>query len=201
MTDSNDLQAMEQSAYRAAYSDGIVDVFVGISLLWIGAVWIWLPDYGGLAGILPAVFVAAMWSARRRFVEGRTGYVRWAEPRRRWEQRNFIAVLAAGVLMVAFGVGAYVAVTQSSTDSDVVRALMPGLLAWLLALLAIGLGFLMQTRRAYAYAAVLAVGGFVTAWQDANPGWPLLVAGIVITATGTIMLVTFLRDYPVMETS
>ena len=157
------------------------------------------PDYAGLAGILPAVLIAPMLAARKQIVEGRIGYVKWAEPRRRWEQRNLIGVLAAGVLLLVLGVVAYVAVTQSSPDSDVVSALMPGLLAWLLALLAIGLGFLMQTWRMFAYAAVLAVGGILAAWADCNPGWPMLAAGVVITGTGAIMIVRFLRDHPIMD--
>ena len=78
---------------------------------------------------------------------------------------------------------------------------MPGRLAWLVGLLTIGLGFLMQTWRMYVYAAVLAVGGVLTAWQDASPGWPMLMAGITITATGTALLVRFIRDNPVVETA
>jgi hypothetical protein len=35
-----------------------LDIFVGLSLAWIGAVWIWFSDYAGLAGVLPAVFVS-----------------------------------------------------------------------------------------------------------------------------------------------
>ena len=200
MSNSKDLQAMEQSAYTSAYSDGIIDLFVGLSLTWIGAVWIFLPDLAALAGILPAVFVAPMLAARKQIVEERIGYVKWADPRRRWERRNLIAVLTAGVLMVILGVGAYVAITRSSADGDVVTTLMPGVLAWLLALIAVGLGFLMQTWRMFAYAAVLAVGGMLTAWADGNPGWPMLSTGIVISAVGMIMLVKFVRDHPVVET-
>lgn len=199
MTDYQDLGTLEKSAYRGSYSDGIVDIYVGLSLLWIGLAWIWLSDLAGLAGILPAVFIVPMLAFRKRMVETRVGYVKWAEPRRRWERRNLVAVLAAGVLLLVLGLGAYVAVTQSSAETDVVSTLIPGLPAWLLALLAIGLGFLMQTWRMFAYAAVLAVGGLVTAWADASPGWPMLAAGIVITATGAVMLVRFLHDYPMIE--
>jgi hypothetical protein len=199
MTDPQDLTMLESQAYRRSYSDGIIDIYVGLSLLWIGGAWLWLPDLAGLAGILPAVFIVPMLEARKRIVEARGGYVKWAQPRRRWERRNLAVVLAAGVALLLLGVTTYVAVTQSPADSNLVSAVMPGLLAWLLALLMIGLGFLMQTWRMFIYAAVLAVGGALTAWQDASPGWPMLMAGITIAATGTAMLVTFIRDNPVME--
>ncbi|MCP4249254.1 MAG: hypothetical protein GY778_19595, partial [bacterium] len=85
MTGTEDLDTLEHASYRATYSDGIIDLFVGASLLWIGAAWIWLPDLAGIAGIFPAVFVSSVLVVRKRFVEARTGYVKWSAPRRRWE--------------------------------------------------------------------------------------------------------------------
>lgn len=200
MTDKRDLEELERGAYRASYSDGIIDVFVGASLLWIGAIWIWVPDFGGLAGILPAVFVVPMLEARKRIVESRGGYVKWNAPRRRWERRNLAAIFTAGMALFLIGIATFLVVDQSSADSDVAGMLMPGLLAWLLALLAVGLGFLMGTWRMFAYAGVLAVGGVVTVWAEANPGWPLLAAGVVVGTTGIAMLVRFIRINPTMAT-
>jgi hypothetical protein len=196
MTDHRDLEELERGAYRASYSDGIIDIFVGASLLWIGAIWIWVPDYGGLAGILPAVFIAPMLEARKRIVEARGGYVKWSSPRRSWERRNLAVVLTAGMALFLIGIATFVVVSQSSADSDAAAMLMPGLLAWLLALLAVGLGFLMGTWRMFLYAAVLAAGGVLAVWAEANPGWPLLGAGVVIGAVGIAMLVRFLRNNP-----
>ena len=45
MDKQDTLQTLESGAYRRAYSDGIIDLFVGVSLCWIGAAWIWLPDF------------------------------------------------------------------------------------------------------------------------------------------------------------
>jgi hypothetical protein len=198
MADDRELQDLEREAYQDSYADGIIDLFVGVSLLWIGVAWIWLPDLAGLAGILPAIFVVPVLEGRKRFLEPRVGYVKWGATRRRWEQRNLVALLVVGVGFLLLGIAAYLLVSRSSADSDVASLLMPGLIALLLALLAIGLAFLMGTWRMLAYAGVLAVGGIVTAWADANPGWPLLAAGIVITVTGIAMLVRFIRDNPVL---
>ena len=201
MTTQPDLGSLEDRAYRRTYTDGIIDLFVGLSLLWIGAVWIWLPDYAGLAGVLPAIFVAPVLAWRKQVVEPRTGYVKWAAPRRQWERRNLIALVGVGVLLFLAGVGAFVAFNEAPTDTDVVTAVMPGLLAWLLALVTVGLGFLIQAWRMFAYAAVLAASGVVAALAEANPGWPLFIAGAVVATTGVVMLAVFLRSHPVAEVS
>ena len=200
MTHHQELETLERGAYQASYSDGIIDIFVGVSLIWIGAVWIWLPDLAGLAGIFPAVFITVMLTARKRFVESRVGYVKWREPRRRWERRNLAALLAAGVAVLVIGVVVFVVVRQAGMDSGAPRALAPGLMAWLLALLAVGSAFLMTSWRMLVYAGVLAAAGLITVWAEARPGWPLLVTGILITATGVAMFARFIRRNPAIGT-
>lgn len=196
MSDRSVLQSLESDAYRRAYSDGIIDLFVGVSLLWIGTAWIWLPDFAGLAGVLPAVFVPVAMATRKRVVEARVGYVRWSEPRRNKERRNMIGLLAAGVLLFFAGIAAFLIVDNSLVSEDVLDLIAPGLLAWLLAILALALAYAMEAWRFVVYGAALAVAGLVTALQEANPGWPLLAAGVVITITGLFMLVGFLRSNP-----
>ncbi len=201
MSDSSiDLDTLEDNAYGAAYSDGIVDTYGGVSLMWVGITWIWFPDMAGLAGIVPAVFLTSVLAARTKVVEPRIGHVKWREPRRRWERRNLIALLAAGTVLFLAGIAAFFAVDGRSVGTDDTLALLvPGLLAWLLALGVFGLAFLMQSKRLHGYAGLLAVAGALTVAAEANPGWPLLVAGAGISITGSVMLARFLRNNPVIE--
>jgi hypothetical protein len=171
----------------------VIDFFFGISLAWIGAAWIWLPNLAAIAGIFPAVMVTAVLAGRKRLVEERAGYVKWAEPRRRWERRNLWLAIAAGVALLGLGVGLF---AVESAGTKVFESVGPAILAWLLAIMAIGVAFLISAWRMLAYAALLVVTGALAANQDANPGWPLLVAGIVITATGAAMLSMYLRRHP-----
>ena len=92
-----DLGSMEREAYRAYWSDGIVDLYLGASLLFFGAMWTWVNDLSGIAGLLPAVLVTPMLALHNRFVGARLGYVEWRPDRRRWERRNLVLLLAAGV--------------------------------------------------------------------------------------------------------
>ena len=82
---------------------------------------------------------------------------------------------------------------------DAALSLSPGILAWLLAVLAIGLAFLMDAWRFSAYAAVLAVAGLLTVLAEAMPGWPMLATGVIATAVGIVMVRRFVRRYPVVE--
>ena len=104
---STDLEALEQEAYRVSWSDGIIDLFGGLSLVWIGSAWVWLPDLAGVAGVLPAIFVAPVLAARKRFVEPRIGYVQWRGPRRGWERRTLWALLMAGVGLFLGGIALF----------------------------------------------------------------------------------------------
>lgn len=189
-----DLGSMEREAYRAYWSDGIVDLYLGASLLFIGAMWTWVNDLSGLAGVLPAVLVAPMLAARKRFVEARLGHVEWRPGRRRWERRNLL--LAAGMGLLLLGVAVYLIVATARSDGP---QLAPGIIAWLLALLALGLAALLDARRMLLYAAVLASGGVVVVLLQAEPGWPMLACGVVATIIGLAMLRRFVERYPVIE--
>lgn len=196
MAAQTELETLERDAYRASYSDGIVDIYVGLSMVWIGASWIWFTDMAALAGVLPAVFLAPMISARKRFVEARLGYVQWRAPRRRWERRNLLVLLAAGICLLLLGGGMY-ALVSTAGDGTGSLQLAPGILAWLLALLAVGLALLLDAARMLAYAAILAVMGVVVVALGSMPGWPMLATGVVATAVGLVMLYAFVRRYPV----
>jgi len=191
-----DLGSMEREAYRAYWSDGIVDLYLGASLLFFGAMWTWVNDLSGIAGLLPAVLVTPMLALHNRFVGARLGYVEWRPDRRRWERRNLVLLLAAGVGLLLLVVAVHFIVAAARSDSP---PLAPGILAWLLALLAVGLAVLLDARRMLLYAAVLASGGVLVVLLQAEPGWPMLACGVVATIIGLVMLRRFVERYPVIE--
>ena len=192
MTDAPELKSLEQRAYGATYSDGILDTFAGLSLALIGAVWMVLPDYLSGATALVAVSISPMVTRRRRFVEGRVGYVRFTEPRRRWERRIYTA---AGFLF-----GAFMLIARplgSLQPEDIDWAVGPdSLVAWLLALIAVALSFFVKGKRLLAYAAILTISGAAAVETATRFGWPLLVSGAFILVVGLAMLRQFINRYP-----
>jgi hypothetical protein len=198
---AGDLSSLERNLYRKAYTDGVIDLFAGLSLLFIGAIWVWATDYAGLAGVLPAVMAPSLLPFRKRIVEPRGGYVKWSAARRRSERHKYWAMVAAGVLVLLLGAAVFAIAANSSEGSDVVGDLAPGLLAFILAVLVLGVGLMMESWRFLLYAAALVIGGGLAIMTEANPGWPMLGAGAVITITGAAMLVRFLRNNPVVDSS
>ena len=198
MNTSQDLKALEQQAYLETYSDGTIDLFIGLSLAWIGAAWLWLPDLAGVAGVFPAVFITSMLSGRKRLLESRLGYVKWSEPRRRWERQNLYGLLGAGTAIFLIGIAAFLVVSDGpSLPLDWVAALP----AALLALVAVGLGAVMRVGRMVGYGCILIAAAAASVIWELGPGWPLLVSGLAITVTGLAMLVRFLSRNPSMDTA
>lgn len=199
MIDNQDLRDFERATYHDSYSNGIADIYIGMSLLWIGIAWIWLPGVAGVAGALPAILIGPMLAIRKRFSERRIGHVEWTRPRRQWEHRNLRWALLLGTAFLLLGLGALVFSKDSPADADVLGNLSPGLIAWLLGLVATGLAFLRSVWRMLAYGTVLMAGGVWTSLASANAGWPLLVGGTVVAATGVAILMRFTRSNPVVD--
>ena len=194
MSDRNDLDILEQVAYEDSYSDGIIDLFFGVSVAWIGAAWLWLPDFAGLAGVFPAVFVVPMLELRKRFVEPRAGLVRWSAARRERERRGYGQVFILGALVLAAGVAGYVWSTRG--DVDPLGDLVSGLPALLLAAGAVAVALAIGVRRVFGYAALLAATGTATVASGADPGLDMLASGVAVSAVALYLVVTFSRRHP-----
>ncbi|MGI9647768.1 MAG: hypothetical protein ACR2OI_04540 [Acidimicrobiia bacterium] len=197
MTNPPELRELEQRRYGATYADGVIDIFVGVSMAWIGAIWLLFPDYLSGAVALVAVSISPVMRRRRRLVEARTGYVRFTEPRRRQERRIYTTAgfLFAGFMLIARPLG-------SLQPEDIDWPVGPdSLITWLLALIAVALGFFVDTKRLSAYAATLVATGAVALTVDTRFGWPLLVSGAVIMTVGWLLLRQFLDRRPRIEAS
>lgn len=189
----SELTAREVDAYLSSYSDGLVDLFVGLAVVWIGVAWLWIEPLAGLAGIFPAVLVPVVPLVRRRLVEPRAGYVRWSAPRRRWERDQLSRLLWLGVGAFALGSAGFAIV------SDGMESAAAGLPAMLLAIPAFVLGIASGLRRLLAYGAVLVTGGALTILFERDPGADLLAAGIVVLVTGAVLWTRFTRTHPVRD--
>ena len=195
MTNPPELKELEQRTWGATYYDGVIDIFVGVSMAWIGAVWLAFPGLMSGAVALVALSISPVLRKRKRFVEARTGYVKFTEPRRRWERRIYTtaAFLFAGFMLIARPLG-------SLQSEDIDWPLGPdSLIAWLLALIAVVLGVIIGAKRMFAYATTLIVTGAIAVMVDTLFGWPLVVSGVVITSVGWEMTRRFIKRHPRRE--
>lgn len=195
MTSPPELKELEQRKYGATHSDGVIDIFVGVSLAWIGAMWLMFPDYLSGAVALVAVSISPVMGRRKRFVEARTGYVKFTEPRRRRERRIYTTAgfLFAGFMLMARPLG-------SLQSGDIDWPVGPdSLITWLLALIAVALGVFVEAKRMFAYAATLTATGAIAVMVDTRFGWPLLVSGAVIMTVGWVLMTRFVNRHPRIE--
>lgn len=197
----NDIAALERSTYRARWSDGLFDLYAGLSLLWIGVAWLWLEPIAGFAAVFPAALVAPFIAFRTHFIEDRAGYVRFSDDRRRWERRNLVGLLVGGAVMLVALVGFAVLASDGSGITDVFEAIGPGILAFLVAIPVAVIAVASMLPRLFGYVIVLVAGGLGAAALDTNPGVPLLIAGAVMAAVGTWLVVRFVRSHPVRDGS
>ena len=197
--DHANVENLESEAYRDSYSDGLVDMFVGLGMVLIGGTWLWFEAQAGVAGAIAAVVAWALVPIRRRIVEPRVGYVRWAPRRIRWERKQkrllFWMLTAAVLIGVAFAQASVHSVDGSNGDRTVVAALPAFLLAVGAFVVATTSGF----RRLWGYGAVLLTTAVVTILIDAGPGGSLLAAGAAGGIVGAVLLGQFLRTHPVRD--
>jgi len=192
-----DLENLENEAYRDSFSDGLVDLFVGLGLALIGVLWLWFPAVAGLAGVLAAAVAWALVPIRRRIVEPRVGHVKWTTPRLKWERKQFWLLFGLGSVALILGVGLVLSIVRgdvaTSGDPNVVAALP----AVLFAIGAFVLAATSGIKRLWGYGAVLVIAAAATIVVEAGPGGSLLVAGAVIGVGGVVLLSRFLRAHPV----
>ena len=186
----NELRTREERAYTESYSDGLVDLFAGLSIGWIGVAWLWVDSLAGLAGVFPVVLVPAFVVLRRRLVEPRAGYVKWSLRRTNWEKRQVLLLLWLGIGAFCLGIGVFLA----ARDGFDWGSLAAGLPAVLLGLPALMLGTTSGIRRLLGYGALLIISGLITVALEGDPGADLLFSGLVMAVVGSGLWARFVRS-------
>ena len=188
---------LESEAYQDFLSDGLIDLTIGLILAMIGTIWLWIESLPGLAGILSAALTWALLRIRRRILEPRIGYVRWREPRLRWERRQLI--LLSGLIMAAFLLGNGAMFAMREGDAVGAQGIVPGLPAFVLGIGAFVVAAKARFTRLWGYGVVLVGAAAVTILTDANPGASLLASGALICGVGVVLLARFLHTHPVRD--
>ncbi len=189
---SNPIEQLERKVFQSFWDDGLMDSMLGFALSAIGFAW-WQDAF--IWGIFFPPLCATLWfPLRKRVVEPRIGYVEFSGTRElkgRGFRMNMIALLAGTMLL-----GVFLFLSGSIPDTDLPRTLVPGLPAFLLALMALPLAFFTGCRRFFIYALVLLAVSTSTIYLGLDPGLPILVGGAVILVNGLTILIRFLTAHP-----
>ena len=192
-----ELRKLEQQKYKATHSDGVLDAFVGLSLVLVGVVWIVVPSVLSVPTAIVAISISPVLAWRRHFIEDRTGYVVFTQPRRLWERKIYTtaAFLFGGFMLLARPLG-------SLQPEDIDWAIGPdSLVVWAVAAVALVLGVLTKLTRLFMYVLVLAAAGAVPVIIATDSfGLPLVMSGSVIAAVGSVLIGRFVTRHPPMGT-
>lgn len=206
ITDFNQIQRRTNQLMN--FEDGFWDLLLGCIFMMLaiypvtreilGPVWN-LVLFLSMLALLVAVELLL-----RRYVSGpRIGY---AQPRRSPKLR-LVLVFTVLMVLITFGLVLVTLLSPESVPSPPVEA-SPGrsYLVELIALLVIGglfsaLGYLYGVTRLYFYGWMLGLANLASVYMTHNAGWtvliPLAMAAGVILLIGFVLLVRFLRKYPV----
>ena len=206
ITDFNQIQRRTNQLMN--FEDGFWDLLLGCIFMMLAIYPVTRELLGPVWNLVLFLSVLALLVAvellLRRYVSGpRIGY---AQPRRSPKLR-LVLVFTVLMVLITFGLVLVTLLSPESVPSPPVEA-SPGrsYLVELIALLVIGglfsaLGYLYGVTRLYFYGWMLGLANLASVYMTHNAGWtvliPLAMAAGVILLIGFVLLVRFLRKYPV----
>lgn len=191
-----DINEIERKTYMSYHEDGLVDIAIGFVILAWGIFLVVEPS--GLIGLLgPLAF--AIWYLGKRFITlPRTGMI---QPSRKMEKRfRNLAIFLLVLGLVAFG-GVLVSRIILAFPASYSLSILGLVLAFGVSLLA----FLLNAARLYAYAALIfaafAVGEALSTNITTFDAFAVsvILGGALILFSGLVVLVRFLRKYPLPQ--
>ena len=195
------LKEIEKKTSMSYHQDGLIDIFVGVYILLFGSgillksvtdftTWFVIP------AIFPAIMIPIWISAKKQITMPRIGYVKF-----RSGGANKLTVIFIGLLVS--GLGVFMAFTFASTTQAWASALRDLIVSYSMIIIGIGaatisslFAYTMGLKRLYAYGLLSLVlfltGHFITIPFE----YLLLTIGLAIIINGFVLLMQFIRKYP-----
>lgn len=199
MNQSN-LRDVEKKTYMSYHQDGLIDIFIGIYILLSGLA-IWLLTIANFSTwfIIPAIFPAIMmpvWvSAKKKITMPRIGFVKFGT-----KGTNKIMAIFLGLMVAGLGTSMVFSFAFTEVWAQTIRdILIPNsmlIIGFGAAAMSGLFGYTMGLKRLYTYGLLILLV-FVAGYFISIPFayFPLAI-GIVLTVNGFVLLMRFIRKYP-----
>jgi drug/metabolite transporter (DMT)-like permease len=202
------LTEIEKKAYRSTFQDGLWDIFLGSQLL-ILSISALLSNMGltnklhmGLLILLQVLVVLAFTIGKKRITIPRMGYVKFGTKRKRKITKSRIILLISVIAGVVVFLIASAFIQSNPAGQSKLLLLAP--VAWVINSVIIFslLAYYMDFTRLYLYGVLFAlpvpVDMAIKQFTNLNLNHvAFAVPGIAMLIVGTVLLVRFLRDYPI----
>ena len=198
--DTNDFGPLKRKVYLAYHQDGILDLVAGSVVLGFGLNM--LTDN--------IVFLMIGWLAmmlyvliKQRITVPRFGYVRFESEKKTVKKAWLSVGIGVLVLLLFFGLGFFVNQEPASPEMEafIRRYHMVPLSTMLFGLPALVAAFFLGLKRFYLYALLAAGLPLVGALLNIETYIPIVTTGLVVLAFGAILLLNFLKKYPLSTES
>jgi hypothetical protein len=196
MSQNTNLKEIERKA-NLYHGDGLLDIAIGLGILILTIAMIL--DQTAFTGVWIVLLLPALRSVKKSITVPRLRYTDFRPaPNAQWKVK-LVIVTVAGVVALLFTLG-LVVFTRNETIPALTAwireyglVIVGVLLAGLLSLIAWATG----AKRVYAYAALAVIAFASGHWFNLEFPVYLTVLGTVIVLSGMVVLVRFLRKYPI----
>lgn len=212
MTTQLNLKEIERKAFRSTYQDGLWDIYFGLIVMCM-SIFIFRPVGGyrplnillavGAFGLAYSLF----WAGKKFITLPRMGQVRFGAARK--QRKITMTIILSVVVLIQVGVlGLTVLGWANPQVGAMVKSILPAGDMMDLAVAVIGslfvgpsmilVAYFIEFERGYYIAVLMAVAVFLMIYLN-RPLYPILIGGLILVP-GLVILVRFLRKYPLPST-
>jgi len=194
MNTESGLKSLERESYMAYYRDGILDLLVGLALLGMSAFIIFGDP--GTGAILPVAAILLHPGLKKYITQPRLGYVKFAPQREAQMKANLSRLIILFTVTAVLGAVVFFAYSGHADWQLWIRDLGLIPLGVVLAVTAAALGILYGVNRGLVYALIILVVFILGHVLHIHISMQLLFLGALLTITGVVLLLRFVRRYP-----
>jgi hypothetical protein len=208
MSTQFNLKEIERRAFRSTYQDGLWDLYYGLVVICM-SIFVYRPATGyspvNIILMLCALAVAygLFWAGKKYITLPRMGQVRFGEQRKR-RKRTMIIVLSGVVLIQVLLLSLQLLAWANPEVGARFNKLMPDKSRMDLIVASVGallvgpsmilVAYFIDFPRGYYIAVMFALAVFLMIYLN-QPFYPIVI-GILIALPGLVLLIRFLRKYP-----
>ena len=189
-----DLKELERKAYTSYYNDGLLEVFLGVTILLMGLAIRFDVTY--LFGVIP-VFAMTSWAgAKRTITVPRIGMVRFGPERQlRVKKEKLFFTIYFAITLIA-GVVVFILFSRSIDTARRIFGSYPlAPIGAIGALALVFLGYWKQIRRLHLYALLVIAAIFGSPHLGIEPPHYMMGLGAVVLLIGLVLLSRFLAAH------
>jgi hypothetical protein len=194
MSENVDLKAVEKRVYMMYHGDGLMDLFLGLAFLLIGAGKYY--DISNIVNGLPVMILFCVYALKRAVTVPRIGYVDFGN-RSTGKGRTYllfamlIPIVVGVILTIVFN-----RMAAANSEPSIIKEYGTLIYLPLLAIMIAIFGLAIEAKRLITYAAIFILIAFIVHFADLNKAFPFIWWGFVVTISGAFILNRFVKKYP-----